>query len=169
MDFDFFTDQPLDPHALRSRLTWLKDATVLQEAPDTLTVLARVQAVAPSAATEAQTEASVKVSFFGSLSFGRLATPDVTSDNVAQIASLDDLLATKLKALLQRVEAKDYLDVAWALYGQAFQPSECLKALVYFQGGDLDTLPGKTRVELIRSRHIGGRDKGSRLSDTGRN
>lgn len=173
VDFDFFTDQPLDPQALRLRLAWLKDATVLQEAPDTLTVLARVQAVAPSVATEAPAEALVKVSFFGGLSFGRLANPDVTSDDVAQIASLEDLLATKLKALLQRVEAKDYLDVAAllgagatlghglvgarALYGQAFQPAECLKALVYFQGGDLDTLPAETRTELIRAVTATGR------------
>ncbi len=167
VDFDFFTDRPLNPQALRSRLAWLLDATVLQEAPDTLTVLAHMQVVASSVATEAPTAALVKVSFFGGLSFGRLANPDVTSDDMAQIASLEDLLATKLKALLQRVEAKDYLDVAAllgagvtlghglagarALYGQAFQPSECLKALVYFQGGDLDTLPAETRTELIRA------------------
>ncbi len=177
VDFDFFTDQPLDPQALRSRLAWLLDAPVLQEAPDTLTVLARAQAVASSvpteSPTESPTEALVKVSFFGGLSFGRLANPDVTSDDVAQIASLEDLLATKLKALLQRVEAKDYLDVATllgagatlghglagarALYGQAFQPAECLKALVYFQGGDLDTLPAETRTELIRAVAATGR------------
>lgn len=171
VDFDFFTDQPLDTQSLRARLTWLADGIVLQEAPDTLTVLAHLSSVASSATIENLTEAPpkelVKVSFFGGLSFGRLANPDVTDDEVAQIASLEDLLATKLKALLQRVEAKDYLDVAAllgagvsldrglagarALYGLAFQPSECLKALVYFQGGDLDTLPSETRTELIRA------------------
>lgn len=163
VDFDFFTDRLLDTQALRLRLPWLADAIVLQEAPDTLTVLAHM----PTAQTsEVSAEETVKVSFFGGLSFGRLSDPDVTSDAVAQIASREDLLATKLKALLQRVEAKDYLDVAAllgagasldrglagarALYGQAFQPSECLKALVYFQGGDLDTLPADTRETLIR-------------------
>lgn len=167
VDFDFFTDRPLDTQSLRSRLAWLADASVLQEAPDTLTVLARTWAETSSLTAESPTEALVKVSFFGGLSFGRIANPDVTNDGVAQIASQGDLLATKLKALLQRVEAKDYLDVAAllgtgvalgqglagarALYGQAFQPSECLKALVYFQGGDLDTLPVEIRTNLIRA------------------
>lgn len=164
VDFDFFTDQPLDTQTLRSQVAWLANATVLQEAPDTLTMLVSAPA---EQALGAATEETVKVSFFGGLSFGRLADPDVTTDAVAQIASLEDLLATKLKSLLQRVEAKDYLDVAAllgagadldrglagarALYGPAFQPSECLKALVYFQGGDLDTLPVDTKDTLIRA------------------
>lgn len=163
VDFDFFTDRPLEARALRLHAPWLADATVLQEAPDTLTVLARLRDTRPPGATEE----AVKISWFGALSFGRLADPAMTSDAVAQVASLEDLLATKLKALLQRVESKDYLDVAAllrsgvaldrglagarALYGQAFQPAECLKALVYFQGGDLDTLSAHTRTELIRA------------------
>lgn len=170
VDFDFFTDQSLDIQALRSHVAWLANTVVLQEAPDTLTVLARAPTVL---ATGASPEATVKVSFFGALTFGRLADPDVTSDAVAQIASKDDLLATKLKTLLQRVEAKDYLDIAAllgagtaldrglagarALYGQAFQPAECLKALVYFQGGDLDTLSADTREALIRAVAASGR------------
>ena len=164
VDFDFFTDQPLDTRILQSQVPWLANATVLQEAPDTLTMLAHTPTAGVSRATAQET---VKVSFFGGLSFGRLADPDVTSDAVAQIASLEDLLATKLKALLQRVEAKDYLDIAAllgagasldrglagarALYGQAFQPAECLKALVYFQGGDLGTLSVDIRDELTRA------------------
>lgn len=164
VDFDFFSDQPLDTQTLRSQVAWLATAKVLQEAPDTLTVLARTST---SGVWRASAEETVKVSFFGGISFGRLANPDITDDQVAQIASRDDLLATKLKALLQRVEAKDYLDIgallgagadldrglagARALYGPAFQPAECLKALVYFQGGDLDTLPVDTQDALIRA------------------
>jgi hypothetical protein len=159
VDFDFFTDRPLDNQTLNANLPWLSGAEVLQEAPNTLTVLAGGSALGADASE------SVKVSFFGAITFGRLADPDVTSDGVAQVASLEDLLATKLKALLQRVEAKDYLDIvallgsgvhldrglagARALYGLAFQPAECLKALVYFQGGDLETLPADTRSALI--------------------
>jgi nucleotidyltransferase AbiEii toxin of type IV toxin-antitoxin system len=140
-------------------LPWLARASVLQEAPNTLTALAN------RAAPDEKVEREVKVSFFGAISFGRLAAPDVTVDGVAQIASPDDLLATKLKALLQRVDAKDYEDIAAllgsgvpldrglagarALYGLAFQPAECLKALVYLQGGDLETLPATTRSALM--------------------
>jgi len=38
---------------------------------------------------------------------------------------------------------------ARTLFGPSFQPSECLKALVYFEGGDLDTLREETRAQLI--------------------
>lgn len=161
VDFDFFSDQSFGPQALKERLPWLDDAAVLQEAPNTLTILAH------AASPDVPSETEVKVSFFGALTSGRLADPDVTADGVAQIASLEDLLATKLKALLQRVEAKDYQDIAAlldagadldrglagarALYGTAFQPSECLKALVYFQGGDLETLPVEARDTLIHA------------------
>lgn len=158
VDFDFFSDRPLDRRDLEKNFSWLATASVIQDAPDTLTVL-----VSGSSPNETAPD-TVKVSFFGGISFGRLADPDTTTDGVAQIASPDDLLATKLKALLQRVEAKDYWDVAVlltagaqlsrglagarALYGPGFQPAECLKALVYFQGGDLDTLPAGIRTEL---------------------
>ena len=70
-------------------------------------------------------------------------------------------MATKLKVMLQRVEAKDYRHVAamiragaslergWlrrgALRHGAFQLSEShLKALVYFRGGDLAGFHRKT-------------------------
>lgn len=107
----------------------------------------------------------IKVSFFGGIGFGRMGVPELTADGVAQVASRDDLMATKLKVLLQRVEAKDYSDIvalltrgvpldrglagARLLFGPAFQPSECLKALVYFQGGDLDTLSLDSQRTLI--------------------
>lgn len=107
----------------------------------------------------------VKVSFFGDLNFGRVGQPQRTDDGVAQIASLDDLLATKLKVILQRIEAKDYRDIAAmlaagmdlskglaaarALYGNQFQPSESLKAMVYFEGGDLQSLTPKEKRGLI--------------------
>ncbi len=159
VDFDFFTDRPLDRSAMDRGFSWLGAATVLQEAPYTLTVLAGESTLDETASSP------VKISFFGNISFGRLSDPDVTSDDVAQVASPLDLLATKLKVLLQRVEAKDYQDVAVllhsgvaldrglagarALYGPAFQPAECLKALVYFQGGDLDSLTMETRNALM--------------------
>jgi len=109
----------------------------------------------------------VKVFFFASITFGRVGVPEQTSDRVAQVASPEDLLGTKHKVLLQRIEAKDYLDVAAilengtpltlglgvarTLFGQAFQPSECLKALVYFEGGDLASLSRRVRDTLIAS------------------
>lgn len=108
-----------------------------------------------------------KVSFFGAIGLGRVGQPAWTEDGVLQVASLDDLMATKLKFLLQRIEAKDYIDIAAmmgagvslervlasarSIYGRSFQPSESLKALVYFEGGDLEVLPDATRRTLIEA------------------
>lgn len=156
VDFDFFSDRPLDRGALHAALQ-MTAATTIQDAPGTWSLLV---------ADGGQDGATVKLSFFGGLRFGRVGTPDTTDDGVLQVASRDDLLATKLKVLLQRVEAKDYRDVAVllaegadlasglaaavALYGNAFQPSECLKALVYFEGGDLQSLSMGEKALLVK-------------------
>jgi len=156
VDFDFFTDRPLDKDALREAFPFLIKATVLQEQPNTLTVLV-------SGGDEK--DSHVKVSFFGGISHGRVGVPESTEDGVLLVASLPDMLATKVKVILQRIEAKDYQDIATmlraggslahglaaarALYGGEFQPSESLKALVYFEGGDLHTLAEADRITLL--------------------
>lgn len=156
--FDFFTDRPLKRQALKAAFPFLEHATILQDQPEALTVLI----------SEHHDEGEyVKVSFFGTLSFGRVGDPEVTEDEVVVVASLDDLMATKLKVLLQRIEAKDYQDIAAllkagvslekglaaarAMYGLEFQPSEALKAMVYFEGGDLHAVSGHDRERLIEA------------------
>jgi hypothetical protein len=155
VDFDFFNDGPLDRAALTDRCSALARATVLQERVDTLTLLAG-----------RADEQAVKVSFFSGLRFGRVGNPELTDDGVLQVAASDDLLAHKCK-VLQRVEAKDYVDVAAliasgvaldralaaarAMYGAAFQPSECLKALTFFEGGDLSSLRDEVKKDLVRA------------------
>lgn len=99
------------------------------------------------------------------LPFEGVGEPDFTEDGVLQVASLEDLMATKLKVVLQRAEAKDYRDVAAMvgagvslsrglasarlLFGPNFQPSESLKALVYFNDGDLNTLTPAEKAALV--------------------
>ena len=157
VDFDFFSDFGLDIKALHAAMPFLEAATVLQQQPDGLTVL-----VQPAGG-----ESPVKLSFFCEIDFGRVGEPQLTEDKVLRVASLDDLLATKLKVILQRVESKDYKDVAAliaagmslgrglasakALFGPSFQASESLKALVYFKGGDLQTLSDKEKSILVES------------------
>ena len=86
------------------------------------------------------------------------------SDGVVCAASREDLLAHKLKVMFQRIEAKDYSDVAAllrsgvpletglasaaTLFGPNFQPALSLKALVYFSGGNLAILPATDRATL---------------------
>lgn len=156
VDFDFFTEKRLDREALSASFTFLGPASLLQSGPDTLTFNI------PDIETP---EAYVKVSFFGSISFGHYAAPETTQDAVLRVASLDDLMATKLKVILQRVEAKDYQDIAallkagvdlslglaiaQAMFGSAFAPTESLKALNWFEGGDLQRLRDDEKRLLI--------------------
>jgi hypothetical protein len=53
----------------------------------------------------------VKLSFFGSLAIKRVQDPDVVEGNGVQVASMLDLLASKLKTIQLRAPAKDYRDV----------------------------------------------------------
>jgi hypothetical protein len=155
VDFDFFTDVSISTKMLFAAMPFLKDADILQDEEETLTFLTS----AP--------EASVKLSFFGGLDFGRVSTPEMTRDNVLQVASLDDMMAAKLKVVQQRASAKDYVDIAAmleagvslakglasarALYGKAFQPSESLKALVYYKDGDLADLETSIKAILVNA------------------
>ena len=155
IDFDFFTQDPIVPDELGRELAFIRQSQVIQQQKNTLTVLAPSQC------------GGVKISFFGDIGFGRVGSPDVTRDEVIKVASLEDLLATKLKVLLQRVESKDYRDVAailrqgvnletglaaaTSMYRPNFQPSEAMKALTYFEGGDLGSLPPSERDYLTRA------------------
>ena len=153
MDFDFFSDRALDRKTLRSALPWLDRASVLQDEPEAWTLLA------PPADTP------VKVSFFGGIRFGRVGNPIPIEEGLL-LASLDDLLGHKLKVLLQRVETKDYRDIAAVLAaGQDlrrglaaatalfpnFPSCEAIKALTYFEGGDLAALTEDERALLVAS------------------
>ena len=158
VDFDFFTDRSLDKNALMVALSFLQRSQFLQDQPDTLTIDIPGQIGASE---------HVKILFVGSIHFGRYAQPAMTSDGILQVAALDDLMATTLKVILQRVEAKDYADItamnkadvaldrglaiAQAMYGGHFQPAESLKALTYFEGGDLHTLSNDDKHTLIEA------------------
>jgi hypothetical protein len=158
VDFDFFTEGGFEHAALLAALPFSGRSQVIQEAPNTLTLL-----VAP----EAGAGEGVKISFFGGLTIGRVGAPEATDDGIVVVASLLDLMGTKLKVIQQRAEKKDYLDIhamiengvglgdglaaGRALYGKTFQPAEALKALTYFGDGNLRELPADVREHLIRA------------------
>jgi hypothetical protein len=158
LDFDFFRAGPLDKDQIRAGFQFFRGAAVLQDAPDTLVILADEPA------------GSVKVSFFGGIGFGRVNDPLPTCDGTLLVASLDDLMATKLKATLDRAEAKDYRDIAAMIcagvslaaglsaFKQMFdgEPAQVLRSIGYFEDGDLDTLSATDRNVLRSARdHIG--------------
>lgn len=158
VDFNFFPEKALDREGIHAAFPFLARSIVLQDQSNILTVNVPSQ--------DAEREC-FKVSFFGVIDFGRVGEPEITEDGVLQVASLDDLMATKLKVILQRAEAKDYRDIAAMvkagvdlskglfaareLFGMNFQPSESLKAMVYFQHGDRGTLTRDEKSCLIHA------------------
>ncbi|MCK5735394.1 MAG: hypothetical protein KAH21_02905 [Spirochaetaceae bacterium] len=89
----------------------------------------------------------VKINFFGGIDFGRIGVPELTGDGNLYIASLQNLLATKLNVLMQRVEQKDYIDIVALLshgvslgIGLTSSIGDCLQALEYFEDPNLEEL-----------------------------
>jgi hypothetical protein len=119
LDFDFFRSEPLDKDQIRAAFGFVSGAAILQDMPDKMVVLAKM----PSGL--------MKVSFFGGIGFGRVKDPLQTRDDALLVASLDDLMATKLKATLDRAEAKDYRNIAEMISaGVSFLRLECFQANV---------------------------------------
>ena len=154
IDFDFFRSAPLDKREIDISFEFMRDALTLQEGENTLVVVAQMPA------------GPVKISFFGNMGIGRLNEPVQTMDATLLVASLDDLLATKLKAILDRAEAKDYLDISAILsagialerglgaFTQMYRKDAALplKALGFFKDGDLPSLPRKDQERLRAAR-----------------
>ena len=152
IDFDFFSSEPLEKARIEVSFKFVRNARTMQEDENTLVM----DVPMPSG--------SVKVSFFGGLTLGRINDPLRTRDSVLLVASLEDLLATKLKAILDRAEAKDYRDISAMLSAGvslekalgAFagnyrrDPALPLKALGFFKDGDLPSLP-KVDQDLLRA------------------
>jgi hypothetical protein len=162
IDFDFFRSAPLDKKEVEAAFTFMRDARIIQEDEDTLVVIVPM----PSGA--------VKVSFFGGLGIGRINKPLQTKDSTLLVASVEDLLTTKLKTILDRAEAKDYRDISAMLsagislekalgafakiYGR--DPGLPLRAMGYFKDGDLASLPKSDR-DILRA----ARDHVSEIPD----
>jgi len=154
VDFDLFTDRNLSESAILREMPFLNLAQVIQASNNTLTMTYPVN------------KEQVKISMFGGITFGRVGTPLIANGNELPVASLDDLMSTKLKVILQRAEKKDYMDIAemirsgvslekgigsaCSMFGKTFPPKDCLAALTYFKDGDLETLSKKDMETLLR-------------------
>lgn len=153
VDFDFFGDRPLNPATLESGISFLSDAKVIQRDKNTLSALV-------------ERGGRVQVSFFGVPNLPRLEPPHLSKDNGLKVASLLDLAGTKASVLQVRAEAKDYIDMdalmtsgkvslpmalaaAQKLYGPSFNPEITLKALSYFDDGNLRTLSDDLKSRLV--------------------
>ena len=169
VDFDFFGNLPFDPTKLQSAVPFLAGAQIRQREKNTLTAIL-------------QRESQVAVSFFGVPNLPRLMAPIVSDDNGLKIASLLDLAGTKASVVQLRAEAKDYLDLdmlvtkggislpsalaaGQALYGTSFNPQITLKALSYFEDGDLRTLPEESKSRLATAARFVDLDRLPTLND----
>jgi hypothetical protein len=161
VDFDFFSEKALDRDMIYTALPFMAQSIIVQDERNALSVLVADDHL------ENSEHSHVKMSFFGMFNVGRVGEPDMTEDGILQVASFDDLMATKVKVILQRAEAKDYRDIAEMvkagvslarglaaareIFGTHFQPSESLKAMVYFNDGDLSTLTKDEKNTLIKA------------------
>ena len=154
VDFDFFRYEPIDKPELRTAFAFVENASILQDEIDTLVVAAETP-LGP-----------VKVSFFAGITFGRVNSPLGTNDGTLLVASLDGLMATKLKAILNHAETRDYRDIAAMLKAGVSlerglsvfkgmfggEPSTVLRAIGFFDDGELLTLGSADREALCLAR-----------------
>jgi hypothetical protein len=155
LDFDFFSNKPLDPAHLVPALPFLAGAIVTQREPNTFSCTVDRGGV-------------IKLSFFGVPGIPRLSPPLIAPDNALQIASLLDLAGAKVSVVQMRAEARDYIDIdalltdgridlpmalaaGRAIYGASFNPQSTLKALSYFDDGNLRRLPQPVKDRLVKA------------------
>jgi len=149
IDFDFFSSLTLDKDLLLKTMPFLGEKPPEQDKANTFTVITR----------------NVKFSFLGNLTFGCFTPPELTSDRILQVAALDDLLALKIKVIHERSERKDFQDIAALLrqgvplerglaiaermFAPSLSPMIALRALTYFEGGDVPSLSKAEKETLI--------------------
>ena len=155
VDFDFSGDKPLDPAQLVPAVPFLAGAVVTQREPNTFSCTV-------------DRGGAIKLSFFGLPGIPRLLPPLIAPDNGLQVASLLDLAGTKASVVQVRAEAKDYIDIdammtdgrinlptalaaGRAIYGAQFNPQSTLKALSYFDDGNLRRLPRPVKDRLAKA------------------
>ena len=153
IDFDFFGKNRFNPIELAMKLSFISNVQITQSEPSTLSMT--VDRGGP-----------IKLSFFGLPRIFPLAEPHVSQDNNLKVASLLDLAGMKVSVIQTRAELKDYLDIdsilisgqiglstalsaGMAIYGSAFNPESALKALCYFEDGNVNNLSPEIRRRLI--------------------
>jgi hypothetical protein len=153
VDFDFFANRDLNLSALEATVPFLRNARVVQRERNTLSAV--VDRGGP-----------VMVSFFGVPALPRLKPAHVAKENGLRIASLLDLAGTKASVVQMRAEAKDYIDIdallrlshidlptslaaGQKLYGVSFNPEVTLKALSFFDDGNLRSLEEDLKQRLV--------------------
>jgi Nucleotidyl transferase AbiEii toxin, Type IV TA system len=151
VDFDFFCFEDFDPDTLLNNLPMLNGAEVIQRESNTLTC-------------NIMRGDWVQVSFFGMPKINVVKPPTVANEIGLKVASLIDLAGMKASVVQKRAQLKDYIDVdalitsgtdlptalsaAAVIYGGTFNPLITLKALSWFDDGNLAKLSSTARQRL---------------------
>jgi len=155
IDFDFFGNRSFDPAKLMSAVPFMAGAQITRREPNTLEGIVDRDGI-------------VKVSFFGVPEIPRLVRPHKVLDNGVKVASLLDLAGMKASVVQVRAEARDYIDVdammasgkidlptalaaGRAIYGTQFNPEITLKALSFFDDGNLRRLAEPLKARLAKA------------------
>lgn len=156
VDFDFFSTEPLNRNELISKFPLLAEHPLVQPEINTLNSFIEFP------------EGSVKIQFLAGLEKRqkRIDPVLIATDNQLQLASLKDLLGTKLNTIQCRAECKDYIDIdavvrsgvsleeglgyAKAIYGKQFDPASSLRALCSFRDGNLSELDKTIQQHLCQ-------------------
>ncbi|HVT50471.1 MAG TPA: nucleotidyl transferase AbiEii/AbiGii toxin family protein [Dongiaceae bacterium] len=151
VDFDWFASRTGLLRPIEDFLRRFRSRRVLQQDARTLVVSVQIG------------RRPLKLFFFEGLKFGRVGVPRRCANGVS-VASPLDLLATKLKTVQQRAEAKDYIDIdallesgltlrrgiaaAQALYPD-LNPLWTAKTVGWFGEGSLEAdIPMEVRARL---------------------
>lgn len=173
VDFDFFGNRSFDPAELMATVPFMAGAQITRREPNTLTAIIDRDGV-------------VKVSFFGVPEIPRLVRPHEVRGNGIRVASLLDLAGMKASVVQVRAEARDYIDIdamigggkidlptalaaGRAIYGTQFNPEITLKALSYFDDGNLRRLPESLKARLAKAAREVDLDSLPDLNDLRRN
>jgi len=152
VDFDLFGTERFDPDVLYRTLPFLSGSLVVQKSPDTLNCVV-------------ERGGNVQISFFGVPEIKPIEAPLIAPGNGLHVAALIDLAGMKAAVVQKRAEAKDYIDIdaligrgsiglplalaaGKRIYGQGFNPEITLKALSFFEDGDLGSVPNAIRDRL---------------------
>jgi hypothetical protein len=153
IDFDFFGSRSIDVSQIERDTSFLKGANIIRRDMNTLSAIV-------------DRDGPVQVSFFGVPNLRRLSAAVVAEDNGLSVASLLDLAGTKASVVQVRAEAKDYVDIdalisagkvdlplalsaAQQIYGPTFNAQITLKALSFFDDGNLRRLPEDMKLRLV--------------------
>ena len=128
VDFDLFTSDPFDPVELRRKIPLLAGGDVLQGDGHTLTVsLETIEGGMP-----------VKLSFFGGLALRVVCGPRLAPNGIP-IASLIDIAGTKAKTVQDRIEERDYRDLAVSIE-QGMTVDDIIGACITIFGAQIDPM-----------------------------